>query len=177
MSEHEKDSAGVNRRDMLRLLTAGGAAMAGGGWIGTASRAFAAPVPKKGGSIRVAYDTSSTADTLDPAKASSGSDYIRCFMFYSSLTHLDASLTPQMNLARSVETRDGRVWILKLRPGVTFHDGKPLAPADVVYSLMRHKDANTASKVKVLAEQFAEAKQTGPDEVTLTLDSANADLP
>ncbi|WP_322019387.1 ABC transporter substrate-binding protein [Paraburkholderia tropica] len=175
--EQDQGKGGINRRDMLRILTAGGAAMAGGGWIGTAARAFAAPAPKKGGAIRVAYDTSSTADTLDPAKASTGSDYIRCFTFYSSLTSLDATLTPQMNLARSVESHDGRVWVIKLRPGVTFHDGKSLTPADIVYSLMRHKDPNTASKIKVLAEQFAEAKQTGPDEVTLTLDSANADLP
>lgn len=177
MTENVKEIGGVNRRDMLRLMSAGGLAIACGGWIGTASRAFAAATPKKGGSIRVAYDTSSTSDTLDPAKASTGADYIRCFTFYSSLAHLDGSLTPQMNLASSIDTQDGRAWVIKLRPGVTFHDGKSLTPADVVYSLMRHKDPNTASKIKVLVEQFSEAKQTGPNEVTLTLQSPNADLP
>ena len=58
------------------------------------------------------------------------------------------------------------MWVIKLRKGATFHDGKPLAPADVVYSLMRHKNPATASKVKTLADQFVEAKQTGPNEVT-----------
>ena len=35
------------------------------------------------------------------------------------------------------------MWMFKLRKGVQFHDGKPLTPADVVYSLMRHKDPAT----------------------------------
>ena len=98
-------------------------------------------------------------------------------MFYSGLTQLDASLTPQMNLAESLQTTDAKTWIIKLRKGVTFHDGKPVGPADVVFSLMRHKNPATASKVKTLAEQFTDAKASGPDEVTLTLASANADLP
>ncbi|MDN2853814.1 hypothetical protein PAJ36_09295, partial [Campylobacter jejuni] len=45
------------------------------------------------------------------------------------------------------------------------------------FSLMRHKNAATASKVKPLADQFADAKASGQDEVTLTLASANAELP
>ncbi|WP_244818282.1 ABC transporter substrate-binding protein [Caballeronia sp. Lep1P3] len=178
MYDDEIRKGGMSRRDMLRVLAAGGMAMAGaGGLLAGAAPAFAAPAPKKGGKIRVAYDASSTADTLDPAKGSSGSDYIRFFMFYSSLTQLDGSLTPRMDLAESIDTSDGKTWVIKLRRGVTFHDGKPLTPADVAYSLMRHKNAATASKVKTLADQFADAKQTGPNEVTLTLVSANADLP
>ncbi|ABE36597.1 bacterial extracellular solute-binding s, 5 Middle family protein [Paraburkholderia xenovorans LB400] len=178
MYDDEIKKGGFSRRDMMRLLAAGGMLATGaGGLLAAANPAFAAPTPKKGGKIRVAYDASSTADTLDPAKGSAGSDYIRFFMFYSSLTQLDASLTPQMNLAESVDSSDAKVWVIKLRKGVIFHDGKALAPADVVYSLMRHKNPATASKVKTLADQFVDAKQTGPNEVTLTLTSANADLP
>jgi peptide/nickel transport system substrate-binding protein len=114
---------------------------------------------------------------MDPAKGSAGSDYIRFFMFYSGLTQLDASLTPQMNLAEALDTSDAKTWVIKLRKGVAFHDGKALTPADVVYSLMRHKNPATASKVKSLADQFTDVKATGPNEVTLTLESANADLP
>ncbi|AOJ72471.1 MULTISPECIES: ABC transporter substrate-binding protein [Burkholderia] len=170
---------GFTRRDMMRVMAAGGvlATGAAGGLLAGARSAFAAPAPKRGGKIRVAYDASSTADTLDPAKGSTGADYIRCFLFYSGLTQLDESLTPQPNIAESVQTKDAKTWVVKLRRGVTFHDGKPLAPADVVYSLTRHKNAATASKVKSLADQFADVKATGPNEVTLTLDNANADLP
>src|SRR5207253_6223649 len=53
----------------------------------------------------------------------------------------------------------------------------PLTPADVVFSIMRHKDPATASKAKSLADQIVEVKASGPNEVTMKLASANADLP
>ncbi|CAG9249839.1 MULTISPECIES: ABC transporter substrate-binding protein [Burkholderia] len=171
-------NGGFTRRDMMKVMAASGMMAAGaGGLLMNPASAFAAPAAKRGGKIRVANESGSTADTLDPAKGSTGADYIRFFMFYSGLTQLDASLTPQMNLAESLQTTDAKTWVIKLRKGVTFHDGKSVGPADVVYSLMRHKNAATASKVKPLADQFADAKASGPDEVTLTLVSANADLP
>src|SRR5581483_3116659 len=73
--------------------------------------------------------------------------------------------------------KDAKVWVVKLRSGVQFHDGKPLTPADVVYSLLRHKDPATASKAKTLAEQISDVKASGPNEVTITLAGPNADLP
>ena len=163
---------------MMRVLAGTGMmAVTGGGLLSVSASALAADTPKKGGSIRVAYDAGSVSDTLDPAVGSTGSDYIRFFMFYSGLTQFDESLTPQMNIAESVSTSDAKTWIIKLRQGVTFHDGKPLAPADVVYSLMRHKNPQTASKVKTLADQFTDIKASGPNEVTMVLDVPNADLP
>jgi peptide/nickel transport system substrate-binding protein len=178
MNDDEVKNGGFSRRDMMRVMAAGSMLATGaGGLLAGARSAFAAPAPKRGGKIRVAYDVGSTADTMDPAKGSAGSDYIRFFMFYSGLTQLDASLTPQMNLAEALDTSDAKTWVIKLRKGVAFHDGKALTPADVVYSLMRHKNPATASKVKSLADQFTDVKATGPNEVTLTLESANADLP
>jgi peptide/nickel transport system substrate-binding protein len=163
---------------MMRVLAGTGMmAITGGGLLSVSASALAADTPKKGGSIRVAYDAGSVSDTLDPAVGSTGSDYIRFFMFYSGLTQFDESLTPQMNIAESVSSSDAKTWIIKLRQGVTFHDGKPLAPADVVYSLMRHKNPQTASKVKTLADQFSDIKASGPNEVTMVLDVPNADLP
>jgi peptide/nickel transport system substrate-binding protein len=171
-------NGGVSRRDMMRVLAGTGMmAVTGAGLLSVATPALAADAPKKGGSIRVAYDAGSVSDTLDPAIGSTGSDYIRFFMFYSGLTQFDESLTPRINIAESVTSSDAKTWIIKLRQGVTFHDGKPLTPADVVYSLMRHKNPQTASKVKTLADQFADIKATGPNEVTMTLDVPNADLP
>ena len=67
-------------------------------------------------------------------------------MFYNGLTELDSHLGAQMALAESLETKDATVWVVKLRKGVQFHDGKALAPADVVYSIMRHKDPATARR-------------------------------
>lgn len=93
-------NGGISRRDMMRVLAGTGMmAVAGAGLLSVAPPALAADAPKKGGSIRVAYDAGSVSDTLDPAIGSTGSDYIRFFMFYSGLTQFDESLTPRMNIA------------------------------------------------------------------------------
>ena len=171
---------GASRRDVLRALAAAGmASLTGVGMLTASGGAFAQaqPQPKQGGKIRVATQSSSSADTLDPAKGALGTDYVRGNMFYNGLTEFDSHLGAKMGLAESLESKDATVWVVKLRTGVQFHDGKSLTPADVVFSLMRNKDPATASKAKTVADQFKEVKATGPNEVTITLEGANADLP
>jgi peptide/nickel transport system substrate-binding protein len=136
-----------------------------------------AQTPRRGGRIRVAAATAAATDTLDPAEQSNQSDYVRCNMVYNGLFALDSTLTPQPALAESFHTTDARTWVFTLRKGVTFHDGKALSPADVVYSIQRHKDPATASKAKVLADQIDSVKASGPNEVTVVLTAPNADLP
>jgi peptide/nickel transport system substrate-binding protein len=151
------------------------AALAGG--VATLATTAHAQTPRKGGRITVASMASGVNDTLDPARQSAHIDYCRGFMFYNGLTWLDGTLTPQPSLAEEFTTKDARTWVFKLRKGVQFHDGKPLTPADVVFSIMRHKDAATASRAKVLADQIESVTATGPNEVTFRLISPNADLP
>jgi peptide/nickel transport system substrate-binding protein len=169
----------ASRRDVLAMLMAGGMQATLAGSLATlASTAHAqAPMPRKGGRIRVAGTASGVNDTLDPARQSNHTDYCRGYMFYNGLTSLDGSLTPQPSLAEEFTTRDAKTWVFKLRKGVSFHDGKPLTPADVVFSMMRHKDPATASRAKVLADQIEEVSATGPNEVTFRLAAPNADLP
>jgi len=168
---------GATRRDVLTMLTAGGMqAMLAGSLASTAITAHA-QTPRKGGRIRVAGSTAAATDTLDPAKQSNQTDYSRCNMVYNGLTSLDGTLTPQPALAESFTTRDAKTWVFTLRRGVTFHDGKALSPADVVFSILRHKDPATASKAKVLADQIDSVKASGPNEVTMVLSAPNADLP
>lgn len=168
---------GATRRDMLAMLMAGGmqATLAGG--MATLASTAHSQTPRKGGRIAVATNASGVNDSLDPAKASNQTDYCRGFMFYNGLTVLDGSLTPRPQLAEEFTTQDAKTWVFKLRKDVTFHDGKPLTPADVVFSIMRHKDAATASKAKVLADQIESVTASGPNEVTFRLTSPNADLP
>jgi peptide/nickel transport system substrate-binding protein len=169
--------SGVTRRDAMRTLLAGGMMTATAGGLLTFASPALAEIPKKGGRIRVAAGASSTADTLDPAKGGTIIDYVRHYMFYNGLTTIDAKLGAQMELAESITTKDAVTWNVKLRKDVRFHDGKPLTPADVVYSLTRHKNPATASKVKAVAEEIAEVKATGPNELQIKLAAANVDLP
>jgi peptide/nickel transport system substrate-binding protein len=168
---------GVSRRDVLAMLTAAGMQAALAGSIASVAATAHAQTPRKGGRIKVAGSTAAVSDTLDPARQSNGTDYVRGFMFYNSLTYLDGTLTPQPQLAEEFSTEDARTWVFKLRRGVTFHDGKPLTPQDVIFSLMRHKNPATASRAKPLADQIEEVTATGPNEVTIRLAAPNADLP
>lgn len=168
---------GATRRDLLGLLAAGGMQATLAGSLAGAALSAHAQTPKRGGRIRVAGATAAATDTLDPARQSNQTDYSRCHMLYNGLTSLDGSLTPQPALAESFTTKDAKTWVFTLRKGVSFHDGKALAPADVVFSLMRHKDAATASRAKVLADQIDSVKASGPNEVTIVLTAPNADLP
>ncbi|MCE8034304.1 ABC transporter substrate-binding protein [Halomonas sp. MCCC 1A11057] len=168
---------GFTRRDVLRGMAAGTVlATAAGGLMTGASSAFA-QTPQRGGRIKVASATSSTADTLDPAKGANYTDYCRHFMFYNGLTTLDEVLVPRMSLAESFDTDDALSWVIKLRRDVVFHDGQPFTSADVVYSLNRHKDPDTASRALSVAQQLEEVRAAGPHEVHIRLTSPNADLP
>lgn len=133
--------------------------------------------PRYGGRIRVSSMSSSTSDTLDPAKGALSTDYVRHNMFYNGLTRYDRSLNAQPELAESIETSDQKLWRVKLRKGVVFHDGTPLTSADVTYSLLRHKLPETASKVATIADQFEQVRADGRDEVLIELAGPNADLP
>lgn len=168
---------GATRRELLHLMLAGGVAMSAGGVIlGRATNAVAA-TPVAGGALKAAGWSSSTADTLDPAKASLSTDYVRCCSFYNRLTFLDASAVPQMELAESVESKDAKTWTVKLRSGVTFHDGKSLTAADVIFSLKRHLDPAVGSKVAKIAAQMTGFKAVDPLTVEIDLATPNADLP
>jgi peptide/nickel transport system substrate-binding protein len=168
---------GATRRDLLKLMLAGGvAASAGGIVLGRASQAVAA-TPVSGGAFKAAGWSSSTADTLDPAKASLSTDYVRCCSLYNRLTFLDKSGAPQMELAESIESKDAKTWTVKLRKGVTFHDGKALTADDVVFSLKRHLDPAVGSKVAKIAAQMTGFKAVDKSTVEITLADPNADLP
>src|ERR1700692_2570422 len=88
---------GASRREVLRALAAAGmASITGAGLLSASGAAFAQEKPKQGGKIRVATQSASAADTLDPAKGALGTDYVRANMFYNGLTELASHLGAKM---------------------------------------------------------------------------------
>ena len=64
----------------------------------------------------------------------------------------------------------------KLRDEARWHDGKPITPEDVVYSLEVNKAANP--RMGLYYKNVAKAEATGPNEVTFTFDvKGNRELP
>ncbi|HEV7448778.1 MAG TPA: hypothetical protein VGO18_39805, partial [Steroidobacteraceae bacterium] len=99
------DTKCLARRDVLRgLLAAGMLASAGsvGGAQSNSQGNTYSGTPRPGGRIRVASVSSSTADTLDPAKGVLSTDYARLYMVYSGLTQFDSTLTAQPALAEEI---------------------------------------------------------------------------
>ncbi|TQS70774.1 ABC transporter substrate-binding protein [Rhodobacteraceae bacterium] len=168
---------GATRRQLLKMLMASGVGVAAGGSLLMRAGAAHAETPVSGGHLRAAGWSSSTADTLDPAKASLSTDYVRCCAFYNRLTFLDEAGEVQMELAEKIETDDAKTWNVTLRSGVTFHDGKTLTSDDVLYSLNRHLDPAVGSKVNSIAKQMTEITKVDDLNLRIVLDQANADLP
>ncbi|MEM7192342.1 MAG: extracellular solute-binding protein [Pseudomonadota bacterium] len=59
----------------------------------------------------------------------------------------------------------------KLREGAQWHDGKPITPDDVIYSLDVNKEANP--RMGLYYKNVSKAEQTGDNEVTFYFDTKN----
>lgn len=75
--------------------------------------------------------------TLDPHVTTTAGNFAILSHFYEPLVMTDPGMKILPWLAQSWETKDSLTWVFHLQPGITFHDGKKLTSADVVYSLRR----------------------------------------
>jgi peptide/nickel transport system substrate-binding protein len=80
-------------------------------------------------------------DVLDPTLARTFVGRIVFAALCDKLLEIDEKLAIQPQLATSWEwSADNKVLTMKLRPGVTFHDGEKLDAAAVKFNLERHKN-------------------------------------
>lgn len=79
----------------------------------------------------------SEQSSIDPEFSRTGNNQMTSTMFFDRLVSFDENLQVSPGLAESWTNEDDTTWTLKLREGVTFHDGSPFTAADVVYSLER----------------------------------------
>ena len=88
--------------------------------------------------FRYAYSVGPTS--FDPSKASSSFDNVALFLTYDRLVHLTPEAEPVPGLAESWEfSPDGTTLTMKLRQGVTFHDGSPFNAEVAKANLERNK--------------------------------------
>jgi peptide/nickel transport system substrate-binding protein len=130
------------RRQFLAGLA--GAGVAAGGLLAACGSPAAArpagPGPRKryGGNLKAGLTGGSASDTLDPHQGLTYLDTARATL-YEPLVRLSADARLEYVLAQEITPRGGKPdqWVIRLRPGVTFHDGKPLDAGDVVYTFRR----------------------------------------
>ncbi|MGH9011317.1 MAG: ABC transporter substrate-binding protein [Acidimicrobiia bacterium] len=179
----------VSRRALLKGSLAAAATLAAGGLLGgcrdrgpTGEPAAEGPTrPVRGGRLRAAISGASTTDeTLDPHLGASWADGARAKNIFDKLAAYNADLTVTNRLAETIEpNRDGSVWRIRLRAGVTWHDGKPLTADDVLYSVRRMLDpANALPAATDLAPVDAAGSRKVDDlTVELAMRQPIADLP
>jgi peptide/nickel transport system substrate-binding protein len=138
------------RREFLGAAAVGGVITATGGLLAACSSATTASSspptasagrPKHGGSLRTAIVGGSESDTLDAHKVVSQVDNLRVMALYNGLVQFLPDGGIAHVLAEEISSnKNGSSWTIRLRPGVTFHDGKPLTAEDVVYTFKRIMD-------------------------------------
>lgn len=162
-------AAAISRRDALGLMTGAVGAMMAPGLV------MAQETPKKGGTLRVSAFTNPSS--LDPATGGAGSDHTFLFTMYDTLTEWEYdTLKPKPGLAESWSFTDPTTLVLKIRSGITFHDGTQLDAEAVRFNIDRGKN-DAKSNIKADLATVASVDVTGPMQVTLKLSTPDTALP
>lgn len=164
-----------NKLDRRAFLAAATAAAAGG--LYGPRTALAQPTPRRGGRLRLGLSQGSSNDTLDPRTFLDTNMYTIGFTLGNALVELTPEKEPVPELAESWEvSNDSRKWVFRIRQGVTFHNGKPLTPADVVYSLRRQRAEESRSLAKAFLADVTDIRADGQN-VVIELANGDADIP
>jgi peptide/nickel transport system substrate-binding protein len=146
-SEHDR----LTRRRLMQHAGMGAVALGGASLLAAcgssgssgASASAGAPVssggtPKKGGTLNLGAQGGSANDTLEAQNLLTNCDYARGYALYEGLTAIDYDGKVVNVLAESMEpSKDAKTWTIRLRDGITSHDGKPFGAKDVIYSYKR----------------------------------------
>ena len=136
------------RRQFLRGIAAAGALAGGGSLLAACGGSSAGATQhldqasrtlKRGGNLKLGLAGGSSSDTLDPHKSLTYIDTSRLQSLYQPLVQLDAQAQVEYVLAQSITPHQGSLseWVINLRPGVTWHDGKDFTASDVLFTFQR----------------------------------------
>jgi peptide/nickel transport system substrate-binding protein len=172
----------LSRREVLLKGAAGGLAVAALGELALPN-AFAASERtqlKRGGNFRIGIGGGSDKEAIDAQNSVLDPDAARLVAMFEGLTYYDQNYKLQMGLAEEFSSTNGKVWTIKIRPGVEFHNGKTLTADDVVYSIKRMLNKSLAlyATSQIAGSVVADGiKKMDKNTVRLTLAAPNSVLP
>jgi peptide/nickel transport system substrate-binding protein len=174
IEEHEAGALGrrafMGRAAALGLSTALATGLAG--------RMAMAATPKRGGHLILGIDSAGSGDSIDPATYTANYMQVVGLQFYNTLAELNEKGKVEPSLATGWEAKPGAAeWVVKLRKGVSFHNGKEMTAPDVVYSINHHRAKDSKSAAKAFLDPVTDVTATDKYEVTIKLNAGNADLP
>lgn len=155
----------MNRRELMKLLGAGGALALG------SNSAWA----QTGSADRLSVALAVNLPSLDPHFTTAVvTRQIGCHMFETLLTYdAEYNLTPMLADAWST-SEDGLVTTVTLREGLLFHDGSAVTSADVVASLERWREISTVGRSTFV--DVTDISATDERTVTITASVASSAL-
>ena len=117
--------------------------------------------------------------TLDPHKRTSLFDADVHTALYVGLVSNVIADTPTGALAESWTSPDAKSWTFKLRSGLTFHNGQPVTPDAIKFSMDRliAPETGTSGALKARASQIASTTVVDPVTIRIDLKAANAAFP
>lgn len=150
--EWEREPGGLTRDELLRrglvgivLLGGTGSFLAGCGGGDDDEAAGTVGEAKQGGTIRFGVSGGSSKDKIDAHTPTTHADQSRVKQLFESLGTQDEEFKQQMQLAEEISAEDPAVWTIRLKPDITFHNGKAVTADDVIFSLRRIIDPDTGS--------------------------------
>ena len=163
----------LSRRTTMRLLAAGGALTLAN--ILSSFRPTAALAGgHSGGELKCAWSGVGEIVTLDPAKINQVLQFQIASNVLSGLMHIDNALVAQGDLAESwTVSSDGLNYTIKLREGVTFHNGDSFTADDVLFTFNRSKDPEQSIHSRVIAN-VNDLQKLNDYEVKFTLNKPQA---
>lgn len=130
---------GLTRDELLRRGAAlGGALLVGGALSRTAGAATGAAEIKRGGVFRLGISGAGAQDFIDGQHIVAKSDIARLVAGFEGLSYFNEQYKPTIDgLAEELEAEKPTQWLIRVREGIEFHNGKTLSADDVIYSIRR----------------------------------------
>lgn len=146
-------NANLSRRAMLKALGASALAIPAGSLLSACgseaspdTRANEGTAPKRGGTLRAGLTGGGPTDTLYPAAALTTPSYAAGALMFDALSGLDRNAQIELRLAEEITpNRDGTEWTIRLRDGITFHDGRSATADDLIYTFRQVCDPDSGS--------------------------------
>jgi peptide/nickel transport system substrate-binding protein len=129
---------GMTREELLRRAAALGIVVAGGSFGPLTEAAFARTQIKRGGVFRIGIAGGGSTDFIDGQNIVNEPDIARNVITFEGLAYFDEQYKPKIDgLAEELRAEKANQYVIRIRDGVEFHNGKTLTADDVVYSLRR----------------------------------------
>lgn len=129
---------GMTREQLLRRAAGLGIVIIGGSFGPLAEAALAHANIKRGGTFRIGISGGAANDFIDGQHIVNEPDIARLVANYEGLSYFDESYRPKIDgLAEELRAEKANRWLIRIRDGVEFHNGKTLTADDVIYSIRR----------------------------------------